>query len=271
MRRGRSESPVSFFSFQDVMMCTIGLTILVTLLLILQIGSEAAASATRSEGSSTDVRAARQEQLRRLEELTAMLSTLQRRRAEDPNASLAASRAELLDLGVGLDAARSRIEDLERRIEDILAEAQLDPRAAIAIDLMRRRDALLEALADTRRRKRITYLIADRGDAAPTVAEVSGARAVISFDAEAEAPLALVDSDPDALAKLVLQAFTSRPDWTSRYLLVVLKPSGIRVWERMLETMRDDPRYEQVSTGLDLIPESQWTTDAFPPPAERSR
>lgn len=271
MRRGRSESPVSFFSFQDVMMCTIGLTILVTLLLILQIGSEAAASATRSDARSTDVRAARQEQLRRLEELTAALSALQRRRSEDPNASLAQSRAELLDLGTSLDAARSRIEDLEQRLEDVLAEAQLDPRAAIAIDLMRRRDALLEALADTRRRKRITYLIADRGDAAPTVAEVSGARAVISFDADAEAPLALVDSDPAALAELVLQAFRSRPDWESRYLLVVLKPSGIAVWERMLEALRDEPRYEGISTGLDLIPEAQWTTDAFPPPSEPRR
>ena len=252
-------------------MCTIGLTILVTLLLILQIGSEAAASATRSDARSTDVRAARQEQLRRLEELTAALSAMQRRRSEDPNTSLAQSRAELLDLGTSLDAARSRIEDLERRLEDVLAEAQLDPRAAIAIDLMRRRDALLEALADTRRRKRITYLIADRGDAAPTVAEVSGARAVISFDADAEAPLALVDSDPAALAELVLQAFRSRPDWESRYLLVVLKPSGIAVWERMLEALRDEPRYEGISTGLDLIPEAQWTTDAFPPPAEPRR
>ena len=42
MPRGRRDSPVSFFSFQDVMVCTIGLTLLITLLLILQIGTSVA-------------------------------------------------------------------------------------------------------------------------------------------------------------------------------------------------------------------------------------
>ena len=43
LNMGRSrhgdESPMSFFSFQDVMMCTIGVTIVITMVLILQIGA----------------------------------------------------------------------------------------------------------------------------------------------------------------------------------------------------------------------------------------
>jgi hypothetical protein len=44
MARGRrgSDNPVSFFSFQDVMMCTIGVTIVITMILVLQLGAAAA-------------------------------------------------------------------------------------------------------------------------------------------------------------------------------------------------------------------------------------
>jgi len=271
MRRGRSEAPVSFFSFQDVMMCTIGLTILVSLILILQVGAQVASAVQSRNPQPRVARTALEADLRRLEALTAELASGRDASAEDPNESLAMSRAELLDLGIRLDAARSRAEDSRRRLEDALAEAQLDPRSAIAIDLMRRRDVLEEALADSRRRTRITYLIAEAGDLPPTIVELAEGRAVISFDAESEAPLALLASDPAALASRVLEAFTARDDWRNRYLLVVLKPSGIPAWEQLMAAIRDDPRYEGVATGLDLIPERQWTSDAFLPAAEVAR
>ena len=51
-RRG-DESPMSFFSFQDVMMCTIGVTIVITMVLILQIGADAAVvEATESQAKA---------------------------------------------------------------------------------------------------------------------------------------------------------------------------------------------------------------------------
>lgn len=271
MRRGKSEAPVSFFSFQDVMMCTIGLTILVTLILILQLGAEVSSAARGDASPSRAIRTPDDPDLRRLEELTATLARRQRERTDDPNASLARSRAELLELGVRLDSARSRAEDARRSLEDALAEASLDPRSSIAVDLMRRRDVLQEALAESRRRSRITYLISEAGDLPPTIVELAQGRAVVSFDAESEAPLALLGSDPGALASRVLDAFVSREDWRERYLLIVLKPSGIPAWEKLMAEIRDDPRYEDISTGLDLIPEAQWTSDAFLPAVEITR
>ena len=41
---------MSFFSFQDVMMCTIGVTIVITMVLILQIGADAAVVEAMDEG-----------------------------------------------------------------------------------------------------------------------------------------------------------------------------------------------------------------------------
>ena len=63
----------------------------------------------------------------------------------------------------------------------------------------------------------------------------------------------------------------SREDWRERYLLIVLKPSGIPAWEKLMAEIRDDPGYEDISTGLDLIPEAQWTSDAFLPAVEITR
>ncbi|MHC4833763.1 MAG: hypothetical protein ACYTFH_07740 [Planctomycetota bacterium] len=254
---------MSFFSFQDVMMCTIGLTIMVTLMLILQIGSSTAAIA-ESDEDRTDPRLAEVD--RRLAELEDRLVELDRLDDLDPNRELAGARAELLALAEGLAASRARVESAERRLEDALREASLDPRSSIAIDLMRRRDALAEAIADARRRKRITYLVAEADALPPTVVELAGTRAVISFDAESEAPQAVLATDPERLADRVLAVYTGRPDWRDRYLLVVLKPSGVATWEAIRRRLREDPAFSSVSTGLDLLPETQWTTDAFPPP-----
>jgi len=271
MRRGRrraGESPVSFFSFQDVMMCTIGLTIMVTLMLILQIGSTVAAAGTDGDEPG-DVRDPRIAEIdRRIAELEGRLAELEGLDGLDPNRSLAESRAELLAIAERLAAARARVESSQRRLEDAIREASLDPRSSIAVDLMRRRDAIAEAVADARRRKRVTYLIAEADEVPPTIVELAGRRAVVSFDAEAEAPQALLASDPDRLAQRVLDAYTSRPDWRRRYLLVVLKPSGVAAWEAIRRRLRDDPRFADISTGLDLLPESQWTSDAFPTPRE---
>jgi hypothetical protein len=88
MPRGRRDSPVSFFSFQDVMVCTIGLTLLITLLLILQIGTSVAEAAASTEpiARTIDERDALAEQAEALRE---RLAELEARAAKDPNEALA--------------------------------------------------------------------------------------------------------------------------------------------------------------------------------------
>ncbi|NBS43309.1 MAG: hypothetical protein EBT34_06170, partial [Acetobacteraceae bacterium] len=76
-RRG-SDSPVSFFSFQDVMMCTIGVTIVITMLLVLQLGAAAAKVETVAATSASEGRSALDAEAR------ALRSRLERAAARRP-------------------------------------------------------------------------------------------------------------------------------------------------------------------------------------------
>jgi hypothetical protein len=91
---------------------------------------------------------------------------------------------------------------------------------------------------------------------------------VVSFDQAAEAAFALSAASPRAAAERLLELFQSRPDWRRRTLLVVLKPSGLAAFSALRELVATDPRFEEVAIGLDLIGESQWTSDAFPAPRQ---
>lgn len=268
MRRGSRGNPVSFFSFQDIMVCTIGVVILVTLLLILRIGSEAAEASAALRRDEAD-----RERPRELEAADAETAALRRRlaaleaaAATDPNEALARQRAELRELDRELRRLREEAEAAELALAEAVRGADLDASAAIAEELMRRRDQLAEEVAAIERRQRIVYLLARDEAFPPTVAELSAERVVVSFDQAAEASFALAAGDPREAATRLLELFQSRPDWRQRTLLVVLKPSGVPAFAALRELVAADPRFEEVSIGLDLIGESQWTSDAFPSP-----
>lgn len=264
MRRRRDDAIVSFFSFQDVMVCTIGLTILMTLLLVLQLGATASArtAAPPEPADDADLAAVEAE----LDVLRERLVDAERRAAVDPNEALAPMRRRLLDADAELRRLRAAILDAEARLAAALRGAELDADAAIADELRRRRERLVEELAAAERRRRIVYLLDRAEPFPPTVAEVSGSRIVLSFDQEAEAAQALDVADPDAAAAALLDLFASREDWRQRTLLVVLKPSGLAVHRALLRLLTEDPRGKEVVLGLDLLPEEQWTSDAFPAP-----
>jgi hypothetical protein len=256
VRRGARGNPVSFFSFQDIMVCTIGVVILVTLLLILRIGAEAA------EASA----ALRQEDGERERTSAIEAAYAEAAAAADPNERLARQRATLRELDRELRQLREEAEAAELALAEAVRGADLDATSAIAEELLRRRDQLAEEVAAIERRQRIVYLLARDEAFPPTVAELSAERVVVSFDQAAEASFALAASDPRETATRLLELFRSRPDWRQRTLLVVLKPSGLPLYAALRELVAADPRFEEVSIGLDLIGESQWTSDAFPSP-----
>ncbi len=268
MRRGARGNPVSFFSFQDIMVCTIGVVILVTLLLILRIGAEAAAAsaALRQEDGERERTSAIEAADAEAAELRRRLASLEAAAAADPNERLARQRATLRELDRELRQLREEAEAAELALAEAVRGADLDATSAIAEELLRRRDQLAEEVAAIERRQRIVYLLARDEAFPPTVAELSAERVVVSFDQAAEASFALAASDPRETATRLLELFRSRPDWRQRTLLVVLKPSGLPLYAALRELVAADPRFEEVSIGLDLIGESQWTSDAFPSP-----
>jgi hypothetical protein len=278
MPRGRRDSPVSFFSFQDVMVCTIGLTLLITLLLILQIGTSVAEAAASTEpiARTIDERDALAEQAEALRE---RLAELEARAAKDPNEALARAGRRRRPLHVDLhpqtllpaldgDLRRLRleIEAADESLAETLRVGSLDSEEAVAEAIVAKRDRLKEDLAAIEARRRIVYLVAPDEAHPPTVAEISGSRAIVSFDQEREAPIALAADDPREHARRILEVFTSRRDWRDRTLLLVLKPSGLATYRAILGAIANDPRYGEVVLGLDLVGEDRFTSDAFPSP-----
>ena len=265
MPRGRRDSPVSFFSFQDVMVCTIGLTLLITLLLILQIGTSVAEAAASTEqiARTIDERDALAEQAEALRE---RLAELEARAAKDPNEALARARSRLRALDGDLRRLRLEIEAADESLAETLRVGSLDSEEAVAEAIVAKRDRLKEDLAAIEARRRIVYLVAPDEAHPPTVAEISGSRAIVSFDQEREAPIALAADDPREHARRILEVFTSRRDWRDRTLLLVLKPSGLATYRAILGAIANDPRYGEVVLGLDLVGEDRFTSDAFPSP-----
>jgi hypothetical protein len=265
MPRGRRDSPVSFFSFQDVMVCTIGLTLLITLLLILQIGTSVAEAAASTEpiARTIDERDALAEQAEALRE---RLAELEARAAKDPNEALARARSWLRALDGDLRRLRLEIEAADESLAETLRVGSLDSEEAVAEAIVAKRDRLKEDLAAIEARRRIVYLVAPDEAHPPTVAEISGSRAIVSFDQEREAPIALAADDPREHARRILEVFTSRRDWRDRTLLLVLKPSGLATYRAILGAIANDPRYGEVVLGLDLVGEDRFTSDAFPSP-----
>ena len=265
MPRGRRDSPVSFFSFQDVMVCTIGLTLLITLLLILQIGTSVAEAAASTEpiARTIDERDALAEQAEALRE---RLAELEARAAKDPNEALARARSRLRALDGDLRRLRLEIEAADESLAETLRVGSLDSEEAVAEAIVAKRDRLKEDLAAIEARRRIVYLVAPDEAHPQTVAEISGSRAIVSFDQEREAPIALAADDPREHARRILEVFTSRRDWRDRTLLLVLKPSGLATYRAILGAIANDPRYGEVVLGLDLVGEDRFTSDAFPSP-----
>lgn len=264
-RRAADETPVSFFSFQDVMMCTIGITLISTMILILQLGRAAGAAAARSMPEGTvpvDAELARL--LAVHEELARALGRDIRERQDNAEGVLASAAIRLPGMDEDLRRLRKEIEEARARRNEALVRASQDADALLAAKLEEERDRLHEQIRELSARRRIVYLRAATEHRLPLVVEISSARIVISADQSREPAISLSADDPEMAARQVIAFFKAMPDRDSRYLLVVLKPSGIPVHLRLREALREDPDMRGVPNGLDLIPEDYWTDDLFP-------
>jgi len=258
-RRDQS-SPVSFFSFQDVMMCTIGVTIVITLVLLLQIGAVAARTASGAEGWSQAAGGdeALEAEARRLRQALERAAARQR----DGGRDRAELRQRVLAQNERAQRLQARRQELTQRLRATLAQAAADPATLEAADLLQRRDELEEELRAESLRRRVTYLVAP-DDRKPVIVEVQGDRLVAGTTLEQDAPLALPLADLDAAAALLQAWMRGLPDPDRRSVLFVVKPSGVAAWRALRERLSAMPGMRDVPVGLDLIPEDAFTSDRF--------
>ena len=268
LNMGRSrhgdESPMSFFSFQDVMMCTIGVTIVITMVLILQIGADAAVVEATESQANADLTKSRGELA---SEAAGLKQRLDRAaQAKSPNQALVrgALRQELRSELDKRDQATAQKKKVEEDVREVLAQLSADPSAIEASELIRKRDELEERLATTQLRRRVTYLLAE-DDRLPVIIEVSGAQLVAGTNSEQDSPLAIPLNDPATAAVLLKQWIQSLPNPTKRTLLFVVKPSGVALWRDISQAFAQDAQIGALPRGLDLIEEDSYTSDRFRP------
>jgi hypothetical protein len=248
---------MTFFSFQDVMMCTIGVTIVITMLLVLQLG----AAAAKVEALSPTTDASGRDALER--EARALRARLESAAAAgEDGRDVATLRQLTLAENERAERLAKRHKALVQRVRTEAAQAAADPAAVEAADLLQRRDELEDRLRTESLRRRVTYLVAEE-DRLPVIVEVSGDRLVAGTTLERDAPLSIPLTDAEAVAATLASWMAGLPNPDRRSVLFVVKPSGVAAWRALRESIAAQPALQDVPSGLDLIPEAAFTSDRF--------
>jgi hypothetical protein len=249
-RRGRrDDDSISFFAFQDVMISITGIILVVALLLLMlrKTGLELEHAILATDSEVPDETRVVVTQIREME-------GVERSRI----------RARKMELQFDLDSMEAVLENIEARLWLTLNDAEMTGDMAAISNLLRRRDELMDSVAQMTRRNRIVYLISDPEGRSPWIVELRDDRIILSTDRAEEAPISLHVKDSSAVAEQLLDFFESLPDRSERYLLLSVKPSGVALLADIIDAVERRSSVSRNELGLDLIPEWASTTDLFP-------
>lgn len=265
-RRGGSTVPVSFFSFQDVLLSLIGISIVIAMVLILQV-TQVTAGALESAREMVEAKVpieANERALRdRVTALEQAVKVAQDRPDTDPLAARTTLRQELLARAGELGQLESRAKELEEQLRDILVR---NPQAASLrelLELTRRRDELLVQLEGVEQRKQITFILDEAEPLRPIVMEVSGSRIVVS-DVGSGASMRIAAGTLAAQCMQALKLYTSLAEESPSYILLIVTPSGIPTFLALIQAIESLPEESRPRLGLDLIPEGSFVSSEFP-------
>ena len=267
MRRRKSESaPVSFFSFQDVLLCLIGIAIVVAMTLILQVTAVTVRTVEHAVAvASADVPAdEREKNLRdRIAALEAALVAAERRPDLDPLVARTSLKLELEAKAGELGSLQERV----RLLEDELRALLIDNPGAAALreylQLLRLRDERAEKLSGLEQRKQITFIIDEAQQFRPVVMELTRARIVVT-DIYSDVPMRVCAATEDAQCMSALALFDQLNAEQPSYILLIVTPSGIPMYQKMLAAIYARPEASRPRIGLDLLPEGSFVAAQFP-------
>ena len=164
----------------------------------------------------------------------------------------------LKDLDLDLVTIRIELEATSKEIDKIIMQSELEGDAGIALELRIRREELQKELDEFRRRKQIIYLISDEEEKIPIVLEFSNNQIVVTSTDQSRTPLSYRNFE-DALSYT-----NSLPNREDYYLLIVLKPSGMQLWNHFkyyVHQLRKSGG--EIDFGIDLIAEKHTTSNEF--------
>jgi hypothetical protein len=264
--RAGAQVPVSFFSFQDVMLSLIGITIVITMILLLQV-TKVTADAVKDARVAMDSGIPLTERERSVRNRVTALEHAVRQASMrpdvDPLAERASLRQELLASATQLETLEQRARELEEQLRALLVAHPEAASLREVIELTRTRDQMAEELAKLERRKRITFIIDAAESLRPVVFEVSAARIVVT-DAEAGASARIAAGTPTAQALDALALYVRLAAERPSYILMVVTPSGLPLYETLLDAIAAMDESQRPRLGLDFIPEGSFVSPLFP-------
>lgn len=264
MGRRQAEAPVTFFSFQDVLLSLIGITILVTVLLIIssmvqavETVERAVSAAQADPSSSTELKALKD----RRDQLTEAVRRAQRRPDTDPSARRATLRQELLSAREELDDLKREVQQLEAALRDILLRHPDAGAARRFQSLEERRQELESELEREQRRRQVTYLLGDSPKGMPVGIEVS-ARGFLVFSVQKGGGALMVQANGSLTE--IADAAAVLAGGKPYYLMFVVKPSGVDHFRGIVAELAALPEASRPALGVDLVAESSVLDGALP-------
>ena len=265
-RRGGGEVPVSFFSFQDVLLSLIGISIVISMVLILQV-TQVTAGALESARDMVEAKVpieAEERALRdRVSALEQAVKAAQERPDTDPLAARTSLRQELLARSGELGQLEARAQELEEQLRDILVRNPQASSLRELLELTRRRDELLVQLEGVEQRKQVTFILDEAEPLRPIVFEISGARIVVS-DVGSGASMRIAAGTAAAQCMQALRLYTALAQEEPSYILMIVTPSGIPIYQSLVQAIESLPEDRRPRLGIDLIPEGSFVSSEFP-------
>lgn len=271
-RRRAGSVPVTFFSFQDVLLSLIGIALVMTVIMLIESATRVAEAVALAE-TQRDLDAphaafpATEEERLLRERVSALEEAVRRAQARpdtDPLAARSSMRAELRARAGELDALEREKEELERQLREMLLAHPDADKLKVALELVARRDALQGDLDKLERVRRIQYIVDPTAGLTPIILEVSAARVVVSELDARQSSMRIAAGTETAQATDAVALYRTLARGRPVYLFLIVKPSGIPLYQKIMQVIASLPREERPRIGLDLIPEPGFIAPLFP-------
>lgn len=266
-RRRGMELAVTFFSFQDIMMCALGVMVFLCAVVVLLRVNNAVATVGSTE-SARPVHSVELEHTKlvvEVHELEARVRRAQEAFGRDIDRDLASVHTEL----ARLKADQASGDDMLRRLLERLGlkkvGVKVDAQSRLALELIEQRDSLINELDGLSKRRKLVFQQRRSDGLRTRVFEVAGHRIVEAFDDSTSNAIMHTFSTPQEGAR-VFQERMNDAEKKGNAVLVVLKPSGVPVYQLLWPKEGDVAKSSSRPThfGIDLITEDGWISDEHP-------
>ncbi len=263
-RRGENSTPISLFSFQDIITSITGIMILVTLLMTLELlQRKVAAPVHQTAKIIKQLQPVVEQQDREIEQLEEAL-----KRDEETLRELAAvDRAEVRRQMEDLERLRRQLEnDLETlHRQESAADSRVQKSevektrhasdAATLENLTKRIREAQQKLKELKSSNRVIYNVSSDAHKTSWLVEVDADRILIARAGESAKPT-LFSGDRSTRAAEFLRWAAAR-DKTAEYFMLLLKPEGVETFSQLLDGLKRGG----FQVGFDLIASGQVAVD----------